>query len=83
MANVMLVDGETLWQLFNTGEWRDIGPASEEKRMERMKKDEAQRDEQRRIEQSNQWASQGLCYYCGGLIGGILTKKCKSCGERT
>ena len=35
----------------------------------------------RKREQSNQWASQGLCRYCGGKIGGFFTKKCKSCGK--
>ena len=37
------------------------------------------REEQKRIEQSNKWASQGLCRYCGGKLGGLFTKKCKSC----
>jgi len=26
------------------------------------------------------WLKQGLCRHCGGQIGGLLTKKCKSCG---
>jgi len=26
------------------------------------------------------WLKQGLCRNCGGQIGGLLTKKCKSCG---
>ena len=28
------------------------------------------------------WARQGLCIFCGGKIGGILTMKCKSCGNK-
>ena len=28
-----------------------------------------------------QWESQDLCGYCGGRIGGLFTKKCKSCGK--
>jgi alpha-tubulin suppressor-like RCC1 family protein len=38
-------------------------------------------EEERRIEQSNKWASQGLCRHCGGQLGGLFTKKCKSCGK--
>jgi hypothetical protein len=29
------------------------------------------------------WASQGLCTNCGGEIGGIFSKKCKSCGKKS
>jgi alpha-tubulin suppressor-like RCC1 family protein len=25
---------------------------------------------------------QGLCIYCGGQLGGLFTKKCKSCGKQ-
>ena len=32
-------------------------------------------------EQSERWAEQGLCRYCGGEMGGFFTKKCKNCGE--
>jgi alpha-tubulin suppressor-like RCC1 family protein len=75
-----------------TGSWRDIGPVSEEKHIEwkrRAKQEhiEQQRKEQERIaeqrlkEQSMRWQQQGLCRYCGGKLGGIFTKKCKSCGE--
>jgi tetratricopeptide (TPR) repeat protein len=28
----------------------------------------------------NLWATKGLCRRCGGSLGGIFTKKCKSCG---
>jgi len=30
--------------------------------------------------QQNTWRTQGLCIMCGGQIGGLRTKKCKSCG---
>ena len=30
---------------------------------------------------SLQWQAQGLCKYCGGKLGGLFTKKCKSCGK--
>ena len=39
------------------------------------------KEEQRRKAQSDYWVSQGLCRYCGGQIGGLLTKKCKFCGK--
>jgi tetratricopeptide (TPR) repeat protein len=44
-------------------------------RLERERKEEAERVEQR------QWQAQGLCKYCGGKLGGLFTKKCKSCGK--
>jgi ankyrin repeat protein len=28
-----------------------------------------------------QWKEKGLCSFCGGQLGGFLTKKCKSCGK--
>jgi len=39
---------------------------------------EAKEAEQR---QRQQWMAQGLCKYCGGKLGGVFTKKCKSCGR--
>jgi len=66
----------------NTGSWRDIGPVSEEKRQAMIEEGKRRRlEEQKRIEQSNKWASQGLCRHCGGQLGGLFTKKCKSCGK--
>ena len=59
----------------NTESWRDIGPINEEKRRAVEEKD------RQRLEQQNKWASQGLCRHCGGTLGGIFTKKCKSCGK--
>lgn len=32
-------------------------------------------------QQSAQWEKQGLCKYCGGIMAGLFTKKCKSCGK--
>jgi tetratricopeptide (TPR) repeat protein len=29
----------------------------------------------------SKWKAQGLCAYCGGQLGGVLTKKCKECGK--
>jgi len=40
-------------------------------------------EERKRIEQSNKWAEQGLCRHCGGKMGGLFTKKCKSCGKES
>ena len=31
--------------------------------------------------QSLQWQEQSLCKYCGGKLGGLFTKKCKTCGR--
>ena len=30
---------------------------------------------------SMMWEEQGLCNHCGGKLGGLFTKKCKSCGK--
>ena len=35
----------------------------------------------RQYEWSVYCKQQGLCYYCGGKIGGIISKKCKQCGK--
>ena len=37
--------------------------------------------EQQRAQQSALWQQQGLCRYCGSKIGGLFSKKCKSCGK--
>jgi len=37
---------------------------------------EAKAEEKRR-----QWIEQGLCKYCGSKLGGVFTKKCKTCGR--
>ena len=29
----------------------------------------------------SQWKVQGLCHRCGGQMGGLFIKKCKSCGK--
>ena len=42
--------------------------------------DKQQREEQ--YQQSKGWLEQGLCCYCGSGIGGLFTKKCKSCGKK-
>jgi hypothetical protein len=58
-----------------------IGPADKELIRKRA---EAEEQEMRREEQqrrSEHWKQQGLCYYCGGELGGLFTKKCKSCGK--
>ena len=38
----------------------------------------------RRVEEKRKqrWQQQGLCKYCGGELGGLFTKKCKSCGRK-
>ena len=52
--------------------WNNIGFVDKEKIKEQA---------YNRIEQSKKWKQQGLCKYCGGQIGGLFTKKCKSCGK--
>jgi ankyrin repeat protein len=48
----------------------------------RREEEERKHEEQQRIEQSNKWAEQGLCRHCGGKMGGLFTKKCKSCKRK-
>ena len=48
-----------------------------------------QEEEKRRLEKERheherkvtQWIEQGLCRFCGGQVGGLFVKKCKSCGK--
>lgn len=35
----------------------------------------------RKEQQAEIWKQQSKCEYWGGEIGGVLTNKCKSCGE--
>jgi tetratricopeptide (TPR) repeat protein len=62
----------------NTESWLNIGPIPEDKLIEWKRRAEQERAKR---QQSYRWASQGLCRYCGGPLGGLLFKKCKSCGE--
>jgi len=55
----------------NTEGWKNIGPVPEEQVLESKQS----------LEQSKRWQEQGLCQYCGGKLGGVFTKKCKSCGK--
>jgi hypothetical protein len=65
------------------------GPISKERLAERRIAEERRLAEERRIaeerrlaeEQSKRWEELGLCRYCGGTLGGLFTKKCKSCGR--
>jgi len=34
-----------------------------------------------RLAEAKRWEEQGLCRHCGGKLGGVFTKKCKSCGK--
>jgi hypothetical protein len=56
--------------------WEDEAAAAKKRR-----EDEAA--EERRIaeEQSKRWVEHGLCRHCGGTMGGLFTRKCKSCGK--
>lgn len=36
---------------------------------------------QLKAQRANQWQRQGLCKFCGGKLGGVFGKKCKSCGK--
>ncbi len=67
----------------NTGNWTNIGPVDLQQ-VERRREEDKQRQERLKLEKKHRqenWAKQGLCYYCGGQMGGIFTKKCKSCGR--
>jgi len=50
----------------------------DQRRIERERREEEQR--KKREADVNYWRGQGLCENCGGQIGGVFTKKCKSCG---
>jgi hypothetical protein len=58
--------------------WQNIGPVPE---AEIVKSRLRLEEEERKKQQAEIWRQQGLCIYCGGEIGGIFKKKCKSCGE--
>lgn len=62
---------------------KDAKILAEEKFNEEKRRQEEQQqlETQRRTEQSNLWVLKGLCRHCGGNIGGLLFKKCKSCGK--
>jgi alpha-tubulin suppressor-like RCC1 family protein len=63
---------------YDIGKLCNIGPVDKEQILMQMHKRE--QEEKRRIEQSKEWAAQGLCRYCGGKLS-LIGKKCKSCGE--
>jgi alpha-tubulin suppressor-like RCC1 family protein len=67
----------------NTSGWRSIGPVNKEQIKERMEAEKRRQaeEEQRHYEQVKRWEQQGLCRHCGGQLGGLFTKKCKSCGR--
>ena len=56
-------------------DWSGIGPFSQEQAKKRAEQDA------REAAQVARWKAQGLCAYCGGKLGGLLTKKCKECGK--
>jgi tetratricopeptide (TPR) repeat protein len=53
----------------------------EQRQREQEEQRQREQEELRRREQRRQWEEQGLCRYCGGQMGGVFTKKCKSCGK--
>jgi len=63
--------GENIKGEYEIGRWRDIGPVPEEQIVKSRLK----------LEERRRWIQEGLCHYCGGEIGGLFTKKCKTCGE--
>ena len=46
-------------------------------KLERFRKEE----EAERAAKAKKWKEIGACGHCGGRIGGLFTKKCKSCGK--
>jgi tetratricopeptide (TPR) repeat protein len=38
-------------------------------------------EQHKQEEQRKHWEQQGLCRHCGGQMGGLFSKKCKSCGK--
>ena len=60
----------------------DIQKANNTMKENQRKAEEARIEAERKAEQSRQWQSQGLCRHCGGKIGGLFGKKCKSCKSK-
>ena len=54
---------------------------NKEKEIQEQLTEEKQRREEQ-CQQSKRWMEQGQCCYCGGQIGGLFTKKCKSCSKK-
>ena len=52
----------------------------QERTNELMQQQKQAEQQQKQAEQQKKWSEQGLCKYCGGKLGGIFQKKCKSCG---
>ena len=50
-------------------------------KQEALEQERRIKEKERRIEQSKRWEQQGLCSKCGGQVGGLFSKKCKSCGK--
>jgi ribosomal protein L7/L12 len=59
--------------------------AEERRRLEEEQRRRAEAEkreaEEKKQKQQQEWKSKGLCIHCGGKLGGLLTKKCKSCGR--
>lgn len=55
---------------------------SDEKKESQEQFAEEKQQREAQYQQSKSWIEQGLCCYCGGQIGGLFTKKCKSCGKK-
>ncbi|GBU28581.1 hypothetical protein R84B8_02141 [Treponema sp. R8-4-B8] len=71
----VVVVGKTIYgDCSKVSGWRDIGPISEEK--VKLFKENIKKERE-----AEQWQAQGLCKYCGGKLGGLFSKKCKSCGK--
>jgi hypothetical protein len=62
-------------------EQRRIEEKQRRNREEEQRRFEEVQRRKREEEKSRQWAQQGLCPYCGGQMGGLFSKKCKSCGK--
>jgi hypothetical protein len=59
---------------------REVERRVEKKRIKEEESKRREEENRRQREQSDAWEKQGLCRHCGGQIGGLFTKKCKSCG---
>ena len=53
----------------------------DEKELEKLVEEQDRIERERKEEQARSWREAGLCEYCGGQIGGVFSKKCKSCGK--
>jgi hypothetical protein len=62
-------------------ERKELERKQEKERRKQEELERKQEEQRKQQEQSRLWREQGLCPNCGGEMGGLFKKKCKSCGQ--